>query len=41
MVDPTPGFELARQLQQLLNKNPGPAKVKVKDQGGIQVKTKL
>ena len=41
MVNPTPGGELAKQLQEVLNKNPGPVKIKVQEQGGIQVKTKL
>ena len=41
MVNPTPGGELARQLQQVLNNNPGPVKIKVQEQGGVQVKTRL
>ena len=41
MVNPTPGGELARQLQQVLNSNPGPVKIKVQEQGGVQVKTRL
>ena len=41
MVNPTPGGELAKQLQEVLNKNPGPVKIKVQEQGGIQVKKKL
>ena len=41
MVTPTPGGELTKQLQDVLNKNPGPVKIKVQEQGGIQVQTKL
>jgi hypothetical protein len=41
MVNPTPGGKLAKQLQEVLNNNPGPVKFKVQGQGGIQVKTKL
>ena len=41
MVNPTPGGELARKLQQVLNNNPGPVKIKVQEQGGVQVKTRL
>ena len=41
MVSPTPGSELANRLQQVLNKNPGPVKIKVQEQGGVKIKTKL
>jgi hypothetical protein len=41
MTSSTPGSELANQLQQVLNKNPGPVKIKVQEQGGVKVKTKL
>ena len=39
MIKPTPGGELTKQLQKVLNDNPGPVKVKVQEQGGTQVKT--
>ena len=41
MVPSTPGGMLAKQLQDVLCKNPGPVKIKVQEQGGIQVKAKL
>jgi hypothetical protein len=41
MISSTPGSELANQLQQVLNTNPGPVKIKVQEQGGVKIKTKL
>jgi hypothetical protein len=41
MVNPTPGGELARQLQKVVTDNPGQVKIKVQEQGGIQVKSRL
>jgi hypothetical protein len=41
MVNPTPGGELATRLQCVINENPGPVKIKIQQQGGIQVKTRL
>ena len=41
MVNPTPGGELARQLQKVVSENPGPVKIKIQEQGGVQVSSKL
>jgi hypothetical protein len=41
MVNPTPGGELARQLQKVVSDNPGPVKIKIQEQGGVQVSSKL
>ena len=41
MVNPTPGGELAEQLQEVLKKNPGPVKIKIQEQGGTKVKNML
>ena len=41
MANPTPGGELAKRLQCVINENPGPVKIKIQEQGGTQVKTKL
>ena len=41
MVNPTPGGELAKRLQCVINENPGPVKIKIQEQGGTQVKTRL
>jgi hypothetical protein len=41
MVNPTRGGELATRLQSVINENPGPVKIKIQEQGGIQVKTRL
>ena len=41
MVNPTPGGELARQLQKVVYDNPGPVNIKIQEQGGLQVSSKL
>ena len=41
MVNPTPGGELARQLQKVVMDNPGPVKIKIQEQGGTQIKSIL
>ena len=41
MVNPTPGGELARQLQKVMFENPGAVKIKIQEQGGVQVSSKL
>jgi hypothetical protein len=41
MVNPTPGGELARQLQKVVTDNPGPVKIKIQEQGGTKVKSLL
>ena len=41
MVNSTPGGDLARQLQKVISDNPGPVKIKIQEQGGIQVSSKL
>ena len=41
MVNPTPGGELARQLQKVVMDNPGPVKIKIQEQGGTQIKSRL
>ena len=40
-VNLTPGGELAKQMQQVLDRNKGPVKVKIQEQGGIKVKNLL
>ena len=40
-VNPTPGGELAKQLQKVLDANPGPVKVKIQELGGTKVKNLL
>ena len=35
----TPGGDLAKQLQGVIERKPGPVKVKVQEHGGTQVKT--
>ena len=40
-VNPTPGGELAKQLQKVLDTNPGPVKVKIQELGGTKVKNLL
>ena len=39
MVPATPGGELAKKYQQVVDNNPGPVKIKVMEQGGRQVKS--
>ena len=41
MVNPTSEGELSTRLQCVINDNPGPVKIKIQEQGGIQVKTRL
>ena len=40
-VAPTPGGELKKRFQNIVDGNPGPIKIKIQETGGIQVKTKL
>ena len=40
-VNPTPGGELAKQMQQVVDRNKGPVKVKIQEQFGIKMKNKL
>ena len=40
-VAPTPGGELAKRFQNVVDRNPGPIKIKIQETGGIQVKNKL
>ena len=37
MVKPTAGGELAKKFQLVVDKNPGPVKIKVQEQGGVPV----
>ena len=41
LVKPTPGGELAKRYQQVVDRNPGPVKIKIQEQGGVKVKNKL
>ena len=41
MVNSTPGGDLARQLQKVISDNPGPVKIKIQEQGGVKVSSKL
>ena len=41
MVSPTPGGELAKTFQQIVNANPGPVRIKIQEDGGITMKRKL
>jgi hypothetical protein len=41
MVNPTPGGELARQLQKVVCENPGPVKIKIQEQGGVKISNML
>jgi hypothetical protein len=41
MVNPTPGGELARQLQNVVSENPGPVKIKIQEQGGVKISNRL
>ena len=37
MVKPTPGGELAKKFQQVVDRNPGPIKIKIQEEGGVPV----
>ena len=38
MVNATPNGELAKKFREIIKNNPGPARIKVMEQGGRQVK---
>ena len=39
MVNPTPGGELAKKFQKVVEENPGPVRIKIQEQGGVPVKS--
>ena len=40
MVKATPGGELAKRYQEVIDRNPGPVKIKIAEEGGTTMKTK-